>query len=123
MKRLDHTLGIPAPSSETAVSRPVLMRAIVVRPVGDGRPHFIAAHLGPHQHVGGGLGRRTGARRAVKRGLVKPPRIIKRKIPVHLFGGDVMQPHPCRRTASGMVNVPIMLARKNGAGSANELST
>ncbi len=56
--------------------------------------HPVGAHPGAHQHVGGGLGRRVGARRVVGRRLGEPLLGVQLEVAVDLVGRYVMQPHP-----------------------------
>ena len=55
----------------------VLPGAVVVGAVGDRRPHPEAAHPGPDQQVGAGLGRGVGAARVVRRVLGEPLRVVE----------------------------------------------
>ena len=71
----------------------VLVGAVVVGAVGDGRPHAEGAVPGAHQVVGGRLGGAVGGAGAV-RGLLGEARgVIQREVAVDLVGGDVVVAH------------------------------
>ena len=71
----------------------VLVGAVVVGAVGDGRPHAEGAVPGAHQVVGGRLGGAVGGAGAV-RGLLGEARgVIQRQVAVDLVGGHVVVAH------------------------------
>lgn len=68
----------------------VLVGAVVVGAVGDGRAKPVGAGPGAHEHVGGRLGRAVGARGPIGRLLGELRRVVERQVAVDLVGGDVV---------------------------------
>lgn len=68
----------------------VLVGAVVVGAVGDGRAQAVGAGPGAHEHVGGRLGARVRAARVVRRLLGELRRVVEREVAVDLVGGDVV---------------------------------
>ena len=68
----------------------VLVGAVVVGAVGDGRAKPVGAGPGAHEHVGAGLGARVRAARVVRRLLGELRRVVERQVAVDLVGGDVV---------------------------------
>lgn len=68
----------------------VLVGAVVVGAVGDRGAQAVGAGPGPHEHVGGSLGRAVGRARVVGRLLGELRRIVERQVAVDLVGGDVV---------------------------------
>ena len=71
----------------------VLVGAVVVGAVGDGRPHAEGAVPGAHQVVGGRLGGAVRARGAVRGLLGEARRVVQRQVAVDLVGGHVVVAH------------------------------
>ena len=72
----------------------VLVGAVVVRAVGDGRPQAVRAGPGAHEHVRGGL--RGAARRArpIGRLLGEARGVVRGQVAVDLVGRDVVEASP-----------------------------
>ena len=70
----------------------VLVRAVVVRAVADGRLQAEGPHPGADQQVRAGLGRGIRAGGVVRGVLGEPLRIVELKVAVDLVGGDVVVP-------------------------------
>lgn len=68
----------------------VLVGAVVVGAVGDRGTQAVGAGPGPHEHVGGRLGRAVRRARAVGRLLGELRRVVERQVAVDLVGGDVV---------------------------------
>ena len=68
----------------------VLVGAVVVGAVGDGRAQAVGARPGAHQHVGGRLGRAVRRGGVVRRLLGELRRVVERQVAVDLVGGDVV---------------------------------
>lgn len=68
----------------------VLVGAVVVGAVGDGRAKAVGARPGAHEHVGGRLGARVRRTRPVRRLLGELGRVVERQVAVDLVGGDVV---------------------------------
>ena len=68
----------------------VLVGAVVVGAVGDRGAQAVGAGPGADQHVGGRLGARVRAARAVRRLLGELRRVVERQVAVDLVGGDVV---------------------------------
>lgn len=68
----------------------VLVGAVVVGAVGDRGAKPVGAGPGADEHVGAGLGRAVGARRAVRSLLGELRRVVERQVAVDLVGGDVV---------------------------------
>ncbi len=68
----------------------VLVGAVVVGAVGDRGAQPVGAGPGAHEHVGGRLGARVRAARAVRRLLGELGRVVERQVAVDLVGGDVV---------------------------------
>ena len=68
----------------------VLVGAVVVGAVGDRGAQAVGAGPGADQHVGGRLGARVRAARAVRRLLGELRRVVEREVAVDLVGGDVV---------------------------------
>ena len=68
----------------------VLVGAVVVGAVGDGRAQAVGAGPCAHEHVGGRLGARVRAARVVRRLLGELRRVVERQVAVDLVGGDVV---------------------------------
>ena len=68
----------------------VLVGAVVVGAVGDGRAQAVGAGPGADQHVGGRLGARVRAARVIRRLLGELRRVVESKVAVDLVGGDVV---------------------------------
>lgn len=71
----------------------VLVGAVVVGAVGDGRPHAEGAVPGAHQVVGGRLGGAVGGAGAVGRLLGEARGVVQGQVAVDLVGGDVVVAH------------------------------
>lgn len=71
----------------------VLVGAVVVGAVGDGRPHAEGAVPGAHQVVGGRLGGAVGGAGAVGGLLGEARGVVKREVAVDLVGGHVVVAH------------------------------
>ena len=72
----------------------MLVRAVVVRAVGDCGPQAVRAGPRAHQHVGRGLGGRVRAGRMVRGGFREPGRVVQRQVAVHLVGAHVVVADP-----------------------------
>ena len=68
----------------------VLVGAVVVGAVGDGRAQAVGAGPGAHEHVGGRLGARVRRTRLIRRLLGELRRVVERQVAVDLVGGDVV---------------------------------
>ena len=68
----------------------VLVGAVVVGAVGDRGAKPVGAGPGADQHVGGRLGARVRAARAVRRLLGELGRVVERQVAVDFVGGDVV---------------------------------
>ena len=68
----------------------VLVGAVVVGAVGDGRAKPVGAGPGAHEHVGAGLGRAVRRGRPAGRLLGELRRVVERQVAVDLVGGDVV---------------------------------
>lgn len=68
----------------------VLVGAVVVGAVGDGRAQPVGAGPGAHEHVGGSLGARVRRRGLVRRLLGELGRVVERQVAVDLVGRDVV---------------------------------
>ena len=68
----------------------VLVGAVVVGAVGDGRAQPVGAGPGAHEHVGGSLGARVRRRGLVRRLLGELGGVVERQVAVDLVGGDVV---------------------------------
>ena len=68
----------------------VLVGAVVVGAIGDRGTQAVGAGPGPHEHVGGRLGRAVRRARAVGRLLGELGRVVERQVAVDLVGGDVV---------------------------------
>ena len=68
----------------------VLVGAVVVGAVGDRGTQAVGASPGPHEHVGGRLGRAVRRARAVGRLLGELGRVVERQVAVDLVGGNVV---------------------------------
>ena len=68
----------------------VLVGAVVVGAVGDRGAQAVGAGPCAHEHVGGRLGARVRAARAVRRLLGELGRVVERQVAVDLVGGDVV---------------------------------
>ena len=68
----------------------VLVGAVVVGAVGDRGAEPVGAGPGAHEHVGGRLGARVRAARAVRRLLGELGGVVERQVAVYLVGGDVV---------------------------------
>ena len=68
----------------------VLVGAVVVGAVGDRGTQAVGAGPGPHEHVGGRLGRAVRRARAVGRLLGELRRVVECQVAVDLVGGDVV---------------------------------
>ena len=68
----------------------VLVGAVVVGAVGDGRAKPVGAGPGAHEHVGARLGGAVGARGLIGRLLGELGRVVERQVAVDLVGGDVV---------------------------------
>ena len=68
----------------------VLVGAVVVGAVGDRGAKAVGAGPCAHEHVGGRLGARVRAARAVRRLLGELRRVVERQVAVDLVGGDVV---------------------------------
>ena len=71
----------------------VLVGPVVVRAVGDGSLKAEGPRPGAHEHVGGRLGGAVRRARSVGRLLGEAGRVVQRKVPVDLVGGDVVVAH------------------------------
>lgn len=68
----------------------MLVRAVVVRAVGNCGPQAVRAGPRAHQHVGRGLRARVRAGRMVRGGLREPGRIIQSEVAIHLVRAHVV---------------------------------
>ena len=68
----------------------MLVRAVVVRAVGNSGPQAVRAGPRAHQHVGRGLRARVRAGRMVRGGLREPGRIIQSEVAIHLVRAHVV---------------------------------
>ena len=68
----------------------MLVRAVVVRAVGNRGPQAVRAGPRAHQHVGRGLRTRVWAGRMVRGGLREPGRIIQSEVAIHLVRAHVV---------------------------------
>lgn len=68
----------------------MLVRAVVVRAVGNRGPQAVRAGPRAHQHVGRGLRTRVRAGRMVRGGLREPGRIIQSEVAIHLVRAHVV---------------------------------
>lgn len=68
----------------------MLVRAVVVRAVGNCGPQAVRAGPRAHQHVGRGLRARVRAGRMVRGGLREPGRIIQSEVAIHLVRTHVV---------------------------------
>ena len=68
----------------------VLVGSVVVGAVGDRGAQAVGAGPGTHEHVGGRLGARVRAARAVRRLLGELGGVVERQVAVDLVGGDVV---------------------------------
>ena len=68
----------------------VLVGAVVVGAVGDGRAKPVGAGPGAHEHVGAGLGGAVRGGRLIGRLLGELRRVVERQVAVDLVGGDVV---------------------------------
>ena len=68
----------------------VLVGAVVVGAVGDGRAKPVGAGPCAHEHVGGRLGARVRAARVIRRLLGELGGVVEREVAVDLVGGDVV---------------------------------
>ena len=68
----------------------VLVGAVVVRAVGDGRAQAVGAGPGAHEHVGARLGGAVRARGAVRGLLGEAHRVVEGQVAIDLVGGDVV---------------------------------
>lgn len=72
----------------------MLVRAVVVRAVGNCGPQAVRAGPRAHQHVGRGLRARVRAGRMVRGGLREPGRIIQSEVAIHLVRAHVVVADP-----------------------------
>lgn len=72
----------------------MLVRAVVVRAVGNSGPQAVRAGPRAHQHVGRGLRARVRAGRMVRGGLREPGRIIQSEVAIHLVRAHVVVADP-----------------------------
>ena len=72
----------------------MLVRAVVVRAVGNCGPQAVRAGPRAHQHVGRGLRARVRAGRMVRGGLREPGRIIQSEVAIHLVRTHVVVADP-----------------------------
>ena len=72
----------------------MLVRAVVVRAVGNRGPQAVRAGPRAHQHVGRGLRTRVRAGRMVRGGLREPGRIIQSEVAIHLVRAHVVVADP-----------------------------
>ena len=72
----------------------MLVRAVVVRAVGNCGPQAVRAGPRAHQHVGRGLRTRVRAGRMVRGGLREPGRIIQSEVAIHLVRAHVVVADP-----------------------------
>lgn len=72
----------------------MLVRAVVVRAVGNSGPQAVRAGPRAHQHVGRGLRTRVRAGRMVRGGLREPGRIIQSEVAIHLVRAHVVVADP-----------------------------
>ena len=72
----------------------MLVRAVVVRAVGNSGPQAVRAGPRAHQHVGRGLRARVRAGRMVRGGLRELGRIIQSEVAIHLVGAHVVVADP-----------------------------
>ena len=98
----------------------VLVGAVVVGAVGDGRPHAEGAVPGAHQVVGGRLGGAVGGAGAVGRLLGEARRVVQRQVAVDLVGGnvvvaDAVLPHGLQQ-AEGALDVGAQEGLRVGDG-------
>ena len=68
----------------------VLVGAVVIGAVGDGRAKPVGAGPGAHEHVGAGLGGAVRGGRLIGRLLGELRRVVERQVAVDLVGGDVV---------------------------------
>lgn len=68
----------------------MLVRAVVVRAVGNRGPQAVRTGPRAHQHVGRGLRARVRAGRMVRGGLREPGRIIQSEVAIHLVRAHVV---------------------------------
>ena len=72
----------------------MLVRAVVVRAVGNCGPQAVRAGPRAHQHVGRGLRARVRAGRMIRGGLRELGRIIQSEVAIHLVGAHVVVADP-----------------------------
>lgn len=72
----------------------MLVRAVVVRAVGNCGPQAVRTGPRAHQHVGRGLRARVRAGRMVRGGLREPGRIIQSEVAIHLVRAHVVVADP-----------------------------